>query len=145
MENERVLKLAVISFPVLIIIILTVIYSTINSNQYSQSPEITDNLFCTNRDNTAKVCKGDIICQCNINNSSKFFFANKDEECPQDCSILKPASPEGDLGTCNIALIIANNIPLCHAGCKGQDISLRTKDQTSECCEITLERPCTLD
>lgn len=142
MDNEKLLKITVIMFPILIIIILVVIYSATKNNKLSESPQL-ENLFCTNRDNTASVCKGDIICQCYINNSSKFFFANKDEECPADCSILKPASPEGDLGTCNIALITASDIPLCHAGCKGKDISLKTRDLANDCCKITIERPCT--
>lgn len=141
MDNEKLLKITVIALPILIIIILVVIYSA-TKNKISQSPELTDNLFCTNRDNTATVCKRDIICQCYSNNSSKFFFANKDEECPADCSILKPASPEGDLGTCNIALIMANDIPLCHASCKGKDISLKAREIKNDCCQITLERPC---
>ena len=146
MDNEKFLKIAVIAFPLLVIIILIIIYSSIKNNPYMESPALNqeiNNQFCTNRDNTVTICKGDVICQCRTNSSqNKLFLANKNEECPEDCGALKPASSEGDLGTCNIALIIASDIPLCHANCKGKDISLKARDLANDCCKITIERPC---
>ena len=142
MENERLLKLIIVALPILVIISLVVIYSTTKNTLYLQSPEATGNSFCTNRVNSAIVCKGNTICQCYENNSSRLFFANNNEECPQDCNSLKPASSEGDLGTCSIASIIAKNIPSCYAGCEGKEILQKTKELTNDCCQITLERPC---
>ncbi len=144
-KNQKMLFIALITVIIILVAIIFMLRSTIEKN-YSEllktAPALSPEL-CTNREKTASVCKGDIICQCeNKNYSNPFFFANNNKDCPDGCNILKPASPEGVLGTCALAFTMASNLPACAQNCSSQDISKKSENLTTECCIVTMESTC---
>jgi len=150
-KHKKIMSLIlIISVAVLIIIIILISlsiqkkYSASLKTAPAFSPELNSS-FCTNREKTASVCKGNVICQCsNETFTNPFFFANSNEKCPNGCNALKPASSEGPLGTCALALIIASDVPLCHPGCIGPEVTKKSEDLNNECCVVTMESPCSL-
>lgn len=142
--KKNILKASIIAI-ILIIIILSTLYFTKSNVQ--KSPTIYSNesqsSFCTNREKTATVCKDDIICQCEKGAiTNPIFFANANGECPAGCNTLTPSSSEGTLGTCNLAVLIASDVPACHPGCQGTEVSKKSQEVTNECCTVILEGPC---
>ena len=148
-KNQKILFITLITVIIILLVIIFILRSTIQKN-YSESlkigpalsPEMNYSL-CTNREKTANVCKGDVICQCeNRNYSNPFFFANNAQTCPEGCNILKPVSSEGAFGSCNLALLMASDVPLCTPGCSNQAVLKKSENQTSECCIVTMETHC---
>ena len=146
--KKNILRASLIAI-IVIVVVLSTLYFTQDNTQKSPSlsPNSNDSQssFCTNREKTAVVCKNDIICQCEKGVfTNPIFFANAKGECPTGCNTLTPSSLEGTLGTCNIAVLMASDVPACHPGCQGTEVSKKSQEVTNECCTVILEGPCSL-
>lgn len=141
-DSPHILKMPIVLIIVTILIILTIIvlYLFNKFGEVSKSPAES---FCTNREKTAVVCKNDTICQCEGKVfDSSFFFANENGKCPVGCGTLKPASSEGKIGTCNLATLMASDVPLCYEGCTGSAVTKKAQKINNDCCTVTMESPC---
>lgn len=126
----------------MIVLAIILIYTIKKINpEILKSP--AENL-CTNREKTAVVCKDNTLCQCEgkIYDNS-IFFANENEKCPAGCGTIMPASSEGKMGTCNLAVLMASNVPSCYEGCISSAITKKAETQNNNCCTVTMENSCT--
>jgi len=141
-NSAHILKMPLILIIIVILTILIIIvsYSLNKIGKISKSPAES---FCTNREKTAIVCTNDTVCQCEGKVfDNPFFFANENEKCPAGCSTIMPASSEGKMGSCNLAALMASDVPLCYEGCTSSAVTKKAQKINNDCCTVTMEGPC---
>lgn len=143
-RKNNIIKISLLTGAIILVATLPlIIFYGVTNYGPLKSPPLEESYLCTNREKIASVCKEDIVCQCKGDvYANEFFFANSNKECPPGCGVITPSSSEGNLGTCNLAAIMAADVPSCNSDCTGKDILLKSQNITNECCTLVLERQC---